>query len=71
MCGMCPDVFASCDQIECGARSPVDENGKRRARWMRWFTWGEIPCKHVIERHKPGCAVAKGCECDCEDEDDE
>lgn len=70
MCGICPDVIASCDQIECGARSPIDENGKRRFRWMHHFTYGTVPCRHVLARHGASCAIQNGHECDCGDEEE-
>lgn len=72
MCGMCGDTIAGCDQLECGALPPVDENGNRRSFHMRWYQLDEIPCCHVLAEHKPACAVGRGSHCDCRDaEDDE
>lgn len=74
MCGLCPDVYGGCDQIECGARPKVDENGNRRPRYMRWFTYGEIACQHVASEHADDCPVPKGgygCSDTCRGDDDD
>jgi hypothetical protein len=60
MCGMCSDTIAGCALTECGALPPVDENGKRRQFYVRWFKLGETPCAHVLVDHKPSCALATG-----------
>lgn len=65
MCGMCSDVLDGCTAIECGALSPRDEQGNPRRHYMRWFVWGEIPCKHVFAKHKETCAIRTGVRCDC------
>lgn len=52
MCGMCPDVVDGCDQIECGARPKIREDGTRNPRYMRWFTIDEKTwCKHLTEEY--------------------
>lgn len=52
MCGMCGDVVDGCDQIECGALPKIREDGTRRARYVRWFTFDEdVWCKHLTEEY--------------------
>lgn len=71
MCGMCPDVYGGCNKIECGALPPVREDGTRRQRYMRWFTYGQTPCEHVAAEHVESCPVRIGNPCECPDEDDD
>lgn len=65
MCGLCPDVLDGCWEIECGALPPLDAQGHPRAHYMRWFVWGDDPCKHVLAKHKDFCAIRTGVPCDC------
>lgn len=70
MCGLCPDVIGSCSEIECGACEPLGPNGERRRWYMRHFTLGEVPCRHVREGHREACPIHTGGDCDFEDECD-
>jgi hypothetical protein len=55
MCGMCSDTLGFCREAECEAYP-----GRRRL-----FSWGEIPCRHVLAEHDADCTVRSGCLCDC------
>jgi hypothetical protein len=59
VCGMCSDVVDGCDQVECGALPRVREDGTLRSRYMRWFTFDDVFCKHMVEKYgttKPSLA---------------
>lgn len=60
MCGMCPDVYGSCAEVECGAFPRLREDGSPRARYMRHYTYGEVACVHVAAEHHDDCPVPKG-----------
>lgn len=68
MCGMCADVIGGCSEIECGALPPRREDGTRRWSYMRWYTLGQVPCRHVVEGHGLECALRMGRDCDCRDD---
>jgi hypothetical protein len=66
---MCSDVLDGCNEIECGALPRLDENGKPRRHYYRWFVFGETPCRHVLAKHKETCAIRDGVRCDCFDDE--
>lgn len=65
MCLLCPGTIAGCEKIECGALPRIDENGKPRKFYMRWYELRETPCDHVMDYHKIGCVLFEGDYCDC------
>lgn len=67
MCMLCGDVIASCYKVECGALTPLDEHGNRRFRWMRNYTFNEIPCEHALAGHESTCDLHVGLFCSCDD----